>query len=89
MHQRSKQTGDKPIVALFADTWTMYNEPEVGVAATQVLEALGYQVEHVNYGCCGRPQLSKGLLREAKKMAQKNVTALKTLCRQRRTRRRA
>ena len=66
----------KPKVALLADTWTMYNEPEVGVAATRVLEALGYEVEHVNYGCCGRPQLSKGLLRDAKKLAAKNVEAL-------------
>ena len=66
----------KPKVALFADTWTMYNEPEVGIAATRVLEALGYEVEHVKYGCCGRPQISKGLLREAKKLAVKNVEAL-------------
>ena len=79
-HEKTRpQTGDaepKPKVALFADTWTMYNEPEVGASATQVLEALGYEVEHVDYGCCGRPQLSKGLLREAKKLAQKNVEAL-------------
>jgi len=67
---------EKPRVALFADTWTMYNEPEVGADATRVLEALGYEVEHVNYGCCGRPQLSKGLLRDAKKLAAKNVEAL-------------
>ncbi len=73
-----KPAESKPKVALFADTWTMYNEPEVGVAATQVLEALGYAVEHVNYGCCGRPQLSKGLLRDAKKLAAKNVEALHT-----------
>ena len=73
---QTKPTESKPKVALFADTWTMYNEPEVGVAATQVLEALGYEVEHVNYGCCGRPQLSKGLLRDAKKLAAKNVEAL-------------
>ena len=30
----------------------------------------------MNYGCCGRPQLSKGLLRDAKKLAVKNVEAL-------------
>ncbi len=81
-HERTKpnaaeaKSKAKPKVALFADTWTMYNEPEVGVAATQVLEALGYEVEHVPYGCCGRPQISKGLLREAKKLAVKNVEAL-------------
>jgi FAD/FMN-containing dehydrogenase/Fe-S oxidoreductase len=66
----------KPRVALFADTWTMYHESNVGVAATQVLEALGYQVEHIPYSCCGRTLISKGLLREAKKQAEKNVSKL-------------
>lgn len=72
----TERPAEKPKVALFADTWTMYNEPEVGAAATVVLEALGYEVEHVRYGCCGRPQISKGFLRDAKKQAQKNVEAL-------------
>ncbi len=66
----------KPVVALFADTWTMYNDPNVGIAATRVLENLGYRVEHVKYGCCGRPQISKGLLKDAKGMAKKNVDRL-------------
>ncbi len=69
-------TDSRPVVALFADTWTMYNEPEVGKAAVKVLEALGYAVELVNYGCCGRPQISKGLLKAVKPLAQKNVNAL-------------
>ncbi len=63
-------------VALFADTWTMFNETAPGQAAVRVLEALGYAVELVPYGCCGRPQLSKGLLREAKGMARRNVERL-------------
>ena len=66
----------RPKVALFADTWTMFHESNVGIAATKVLEALGYQVEHIPYGCCGRTLISKGLLREAKKQAQKNVSKL-------------
>jgi FAD/FMN-containing dehydrogenase/Fe-S oxidoreductase len=66
----------KPRVALFADTWTMYHESGIGIAATEVLEALGYQVEHIPYQCCGRTLISKGLLREAKTRAQKNVNML-------------
>ncbi|MEM7738157.1 MAG: FAD-linked oxidase C-terminal domain-containing protein [Deinococcota bacterium] len=66
----------RPPVALFADTWTMYNEPEVGKAAVTVLEALGYAVELVSYGCCGRPQISKGLLKAVKPLAKKNVESL-------------
>ena len=67
---------DAPTVALFADTWTMYNDSGVGVAATQVLEALGYNVEHVPYRCCGRTLISKGLVRQAKTEAAKNVASL-------------
>ena len=63
-------------VALFADTWTMFNEPEVGRAATAVLEALGHRVELVPYRCCGRPLISKGLLRQAQQQAEANLEAL-------------
>jgi FAD/FMN-containing dehydrogenase/Fe-S oxidoreductase len=77
--QPSLQSTDtaKPSVALYADTWTVYNEPEVGKAAVRVLERLGYRVEIVPYRCCGRPQISKGLLRDAKRLALENVAALK------------
>ncbi|MGL4611588.1 MAG: FAD-binding and (Fe-S)-binding domain-containing protein [Trueperaceae bacterium] len=76
-HQKSvTANASKPKVALFADTWTMYHEANVGISATKVLEALGYQVEHIPYQCCGRTLISKGLLREAKKLAQKNVRVL-------------
>ena len=68
---------ERPAVALFVDTWTQFNEPGPGRAAVQVLERLGYDVELVNYGCCGRPQISKGLLREAQRMARANVARLK------------
>src|SRR5690625_3895563 len=73
---RSGGSGERKRVALFADTWTMYNEPQVGKAATEVLEHLGYEVELVDYGCCGRPQISKGLLRDAQKLARRNVAKL-------------
>lgn len=63
-------------VALYADTWTMFNETGPGRAAVRVLEALGYAVELVPYGCCGRPQISKGLLRDAREAARRNVERL-------------
>ncbi len=63
-------------VALFVDTWTRFNEQGPGQAAVTVLEALGYDVELVPYGCCGRPQLSKGLVRRAQGMARENVARL-------------
>ena len=69
---------DAKRVALFVDTWTQFNEPGPGKAAVEVLERLGYQVELVRYGCCGRPQISKGLLREAQGMAKRNVASLQS-----------
>ena len=70
------QSSTRGKVALFADTWTMYNEPNLGKAATKLLRSLGYEIELINYGCCGRPQISKGLLRGAKKLAKSNVERL-------------
>jgi len=72
----AEATADLGPVALFADTWTMYHVPELGQAAVAVLERIGYRVELVPYGCCGRPQISKGLAREAQRMARANVAKL-------------
>jgi Fe-S oxidoreductase len=63
-------------VALFNDTFTNFNAPEVGRAAVQVLEALGYQVVLPEKKCCGRPMISKGLIAKAKENAQWNVSNL-------------
>ena len=54
-----------PIV-LFHDTFTNFNHPPVGVAATRLLKALGYDVMVLpQRRCCGRPMVSKGLLDRA------------------------
>jgi FAD/FMN-containing dehydrogenase/Fe-S oxidoreductase len=68
---------DAPRVALFVDTWANFHEASPAEAAVTVLEAAGARVELVPYRCCGRPQLSKGLVREAKRMASENLAALK------------
>jgi Fe-S oxidoreductase len=75
-HAAQESDAPRGEVALFADTWTMYNDTSPGRAAVQVLEHLGYRVTLVTYGCCGRPQISKGLLREARKTAQQAVANL-------------
>ena len=59
--------------ALFVDTFTNYNHPELGVAAVKVLRALGYRVIPTQTGCCGRPMLSKGYMNKAKAAARANV----------------
>ncbi|MEM7313113.1 MAG: FAD-linked oxidase C-terminal domain-containing protein, partial [Planctomycetota bacterium] len=63
----SKGDGKLGPVALFIDTVTNCYEPEVGVAATRLLQDCGYDVQPLTVGCCQRPQISRGLLREAKK----------------------
>ena len=69
-------SGDRGRVALFADTFTNYNHPEIGMAAVKVIESLGYQVVIPPTVCCGRPMLSAGLLDKAKANAAKNVDSL-------------
>jgi Fe-S oxidoreductase len=65
-----------PTVVLFADTFTNYNHPAVGMAAVDVLHAAGIGVRLANHGCCGRPLISQGLLDEARAAAQVNADAL-------------
>ena len=61
---------------LFADTFTSYNHPDIGMAATDVLESAGVRVRLQPHGCCGRPLISQGLLDEARAAAQVNADAL-------------
>jgi FAD/FMN-containing dehydrogenase/Fe-S oxidoreductase len=66
-------------VFLFADEFTNYNDVEIGIKAVKLLNRLGYEVVVPNHVESGRPQLSKGLLDDAKKLANKNVSMLKNL----------
>jgi Fe-S oxidoreductase len=61
---------------LFADTFTNYADPEIGLAALDVLEAAGIKADVAPNVCCGRPLISQGRLREARKLAEANVHAL-------------
>ena len=69
-------------VALFHDTWNSYNTPQVSMAATELLEAAGYQVLLPGHRCCGRPMISKGLLDEARLAALDTVNRLAPLAEQ-------
>jgi Fe-S oxidoreductase len=61
---------------LFIDTFTNFAEPDIGLAALDVLECAGISVNVASHGCCGRPLISQGLLDEARALAVKNVVAL-------------
>ena len=69
-------------VALYNDTFMNYNYPEIGIAAVELLEAAGYEVQLVNGGCCGRPMISKGMLVQARELARSNMAGLYDLARQ-------
>ncbi|MBO0696481.1 MAG: 4Fe-4S dicluster domain-containing protein, partial [Verrucomicrobia bacterium] len=61
-------------VILWDDTFVRYHEPQIGIAAVKVLEALGFEVSLVaNRTCCGRPAFSQGNLEAATRSARHNV----------------
>ncbi len=60
-------------VYLFCDEFTNYNDVEIGQKGILLLEKLGYEVLMTDHEESGRTWLSKGLLREAKKIANKNI----------------
>lgn len=65
-----------PKVALFADCFTTFNESHIGVATTRVLQTLGYRVELITNGCCGRAMISNGLLHSAQNTIRKTLKIL-------------
>lgn len=69
-------------VALFADEFTDANDLDVGQAAVELLERLGYRVVIPKHVDSGRPLLSKGLVRAAAKRIQRNVDYLKPIAEQ-------
>jgi FAD/FMN-containing dehydrogenase/Fe-S oxidoreductase len=64
-------------VYLFADEFTNYNDVEMGITAIKLLQKLGYEVIIPTHVESGRTYLSKGLLKDAKKLAIENVELLK------------
>jgi Fe-S oxidoreductase len=63
-------------VTLFNDTFTNHYDPEIGVAALEILERTGCRVSVVRPGCCGRPLISQGLLEDARAHAATVVESL-------------
>ncbi len=66
-------------VYLFCDEFTNYNDTEIGIKAIELLEKLGYEIIMPRHIESGRAWLSKGLLRKAKIIANKNIRSLSNL----------
>ncbi len=64
---------------LFCDEFTNYNDAHIGIKAVQLLTALGYAVVIPVHEESGRTWLSKGLVRKAKMIANKNIELLSGL----------
>lgn len=63
-------------VVLFNDTFNTYNYPQTAIAATEVLEAIGFEVVLPGIKCCGRPSISKGLVEHARELAADTIERL-------------
>lgn len=61
---------------LFVDTFTNHYDPEIGVAAVELMEKAGLAVGLASNVCCGRPLISQGLLGEAAELARQNTARL-------------
>jgi FAD/FMN-containing dehydrogenase/Fe-S oxidoreductase len=75
-HQGPAQRGGNPVV-LWADTFTNYFAPRVGIAAVGVLEAAGYSVTLSRAGdCCGLTWISTGQLGTARNVMTRALAGL-------------
>ena len=63
----------KKSVYLFCDEFTNFNDTPIGQKAIMLLTRLGYGVQMVRHEESGRAFLSKGMLTQAKSIAEKNI----------------
>lgn len=77
--KKYQPTNSKRTIYLFNDEFTNYYDAEIGKDAVTVLEKLGYKVKTIHHEESGRSYISKGFLKEAKEIANKNVNIFKEL----------
>jgi hypothetical protein len=69
----------KKVVYLFKDEFTNFYDAEIGKDAVILLEKLGYEVKNIAHDESGRSHISKGFLKEAKKICNNNITIFKDI----------
>jgi FAD/FMN-containing dehydrogenase/Fe-S oxidoreductase len=80
MRKPSANAGSgKKKVFLFADEFTNFNESDIGIKAILLLEKLGYEVSIPKHFESTRTFLSKGLLKQAKRVADRNILLLREI----------
>ncbi|MCK0145568.1 FAD-binding protein [Arenibacter sp. F26102] len=75
LNAKGKSNTTRSTVVLYIDEFTNYLDVELGKDAIEVLTRLGYAVE-LFYAESGRTYISKGFLKQAKKLAIKNLEKL-------------
>ncbi|MBX2816013.1 MAG: 4Fe-4S dicluster domain-containing protein, partial [Saprospiraceae bacterium] len=69
----------KEMAIIFADTYLKFHEPEVGIGLVRLMTQMGIRAEVADVGCCQRPRLSNGFLREAREDGQAMIDRLSKL----------
>lgn len=76
-HMHKPAVPSRGRVVLWDDCHIRFHQPQLGRAAVKILEALGYEVICLEKRrCCGRPMISKGLLKKAAQNARYNIGRL-------------
>jgi len=76
---KQKITQKQKIVYVFNDEFTNFYDVEIGKDAIFVLEKLGYEVKILPHSESGRSFISKGFLKEAKKVCDQNIEIFKDI----------
>ncbi len=76
---RNSEAGKNGKVYLFADEFTDYNESDIGIKTILLLEKLGYEVVIPTHRESGRTFFSKGMLKAARRVADRNIQLLKKI----------
>ncbi|MFB6082941.1 MAG: anaerobic glycerol-3-phosphate dehydrogenase subunit C [Halorientalis sp.] len=63
-------------VAYFHGCYANYNTPEVAKAMVRVFEEFGYEIVVPEQGCSGTPMFANGMLDDARRDAETNVSSL-------------
>lgn len=78
--RHSGYNSDAPKVLLLVDNFINYHDPEIAEAACEVLERIGYNVVTFAPFESGRALISRGMLRDAKQLAKKQIQKLLPYC---------
>ena len=73
LHKINPENPKTGTVYLFIDEFTNYNDASIGIKTIRLLIRLGYKIEIQSHAESGRAYISKGLIRKARRLAEKNI----------------